>query len=183
MAEPSRPIPIGSIIGAVGGLVFVLVNAAEVPGTLVWRILAALGFLAVIAVAVIRRTAPGAGPPSRTAMRTYGICVAAMALAIPVGASLLTNALSLPQLVLPWVVFVVGAHFLPFASAFRLPVFRWLALCLMLVGVAGAIGALVTGSAASAGWTGVTAGFVLLLFSALGPWMQPSPDTERHNIG
>jgi len=71
--------------------------------------------------------------------------------------------------VLVWVVFVVGAHFLPFARAFHLPVFRWLSLSLVVVSVAGAVPALALGSETATGWTAVAAGFILLGFSASGP--------------
>lgn len=67
-------------------------------------------------------------PPSREALRAYGILVAAMVVAkvvaIPVGARILSNVLDTPNAVLVGVVFVVGAHFLPFAHGFPLSVFR-----------------------------------------------------------
>jgi hypothetical protein len=71
--------------------------------------------------------------------------------------------------VLVWVVLVVGVHFLPFANAFHLPVFRWLAASLVVVALIGAVPTLATTSATAPGWTGVAAGFVLLSFSAAGP--------------
>ncbi len=102
-------------------------------------------------------------------VRTYGISVTAMVLLIPVGASIITNVLDKPNAVIVWVVFVVGAHFLPFARAFDLPVFAWLAAAMMLVAVVGAVPTLASNSAVAAGWTGVAAGFVVLAFSAVGP--------------
>ncbi|WP_235736846.1 hypothetical protein [Nocardioides alcanivorans] len=96
------------------------------------------------------------------------ISVIAMAVAIPVGAAIITNVFSKPTVVLPWVVFVVGAHFLPFARAFQLPVFRWLAVSLIAVAVIGAAVTLASESRTAAGWTGVAAGFALLVFSAIG---------------
>ncbi|CAN5543390.1 hypothetical protein BH23ACT6_BH23ACT6_24780 [soil metagenome] len=103
------------------------------------------------------------------ALRTYGIAVAAMVVALPIGTSIISNVLEKPHAVLIWVGFVVGAHFLPFARAFRLPVFSWLAVSLMGVSIIGAIPALAFNSATAAGATAVAAGFVLLLFSAVGP--------------
>lgn len=107
--------------------------------------------------------------PSRSALRTYGISVVAIVVAIPVGSALMSNVLEKPHAVLVWVVFVVGAHFLPFANAFHLPVFRWLSASLVLTAVIGAVPALANDSALVAGWTGVAAGFVLLVFSLVGP--------------
>ncbi len=82
---------------------------------------------------------------------------------------MITDVLDTPDAVPVWVVFVVGAHFLPFARAFRLPVFLWLSLSLVVISVVGAVLALVFDSGTAAGWTAVAAGFVLMGFSAVGP--------------
>jgi hypothetical protein len=161
--------PLGSLVGAVGGLVFVLVNAGAVPASTLWRAAAVLAAVAVVWFVVVRGPAVERVEPSRTALRTYGFCVVAMLVALPVGARVLTDVLDEPDAVLPWVVLVVGLHFLPFASAFGLPVLRWLAAALVAVATAGAAGVLTTDGATAAGWTGVAAGVVLLAFAALGP--------------
>ena len=131
--------------------------------------MAVVVFAAIIWFVVVRGPEVDQEPPDRAACRTYGICVAAMIVAIPVGATILTRVLDKPNAVLVWVVFVVGAHFMPFARAFRLPIFYWLSASMVLVSVIGAVPTLISNSAVAAGWTGVAAGFVLLLFSALGP--------------
>lgn len=161
--------PIGSVVGSIAGLLFVLINAGAVPGSLVWRIAGVVGFAAAVWFAVIRGSEVAQTPPSRAALRTYGLSVAAMIVALPVGAALITNVLQKPNATPVWVVFVVGAHFLPFARAFQLPVFMWLSLSLVFVSVVGAVPSLAYNSGTAAGWTGVVAGFVLLLFSAIGP--------------
>lgn len=92
-----------------------------------------------------------------------------MVVAIPVGASIIGNILDEPNAVLVWVVFVVGAHLVPFGRAFQLPIFRWLSASLLRVSVIGAVPTLASDSATAAGRTGVVAGFVLLFFSAAGP--------------
>ncbi|MDN5762630.1 MAG: hypothetical protein L0H41_09985 [Microlunatus sp.] len=171
-----RTRPIGSIIGAIGGLVFVLANAGSVPGSLIWRIAAAVAFGAIIWFVVLRGPEIDQVPPSRAALRTYGISVVAMGVAIPVGATVINNVFDQPNAVVVWVVFVVGAHFWPFAHTFALPVFRWLSVSLIIVAIIGAVPTLAANSAAAAGWTGIVAGFVLLLFSAVGPRLtQRSP--------
>ncbi len=163
---------IGSLIGSIGGLVFVLINAGSLAAPLdtVLRVLGGLAFAAVVWFAVARPRAgvAPAGPPSRRAIRVYGTSVTAMALAIPVGAGLINNVLHRPELTVPWVVLAVGLHFLPFASAFDAPVFARLAWTMAAVAVAGAALSLAVG-ATGAAWTGVLAGFVLLGFSASGP--------------
>ena len=161
--------PIGSVIGAIAGLAFVLINVGTVPAPLLWRLLAASGFVAIIFFVVLRGSEADQVSPSRSAVRTYGISVAAMVLAIPLGATIITNVLDRPNAVLVWVVFVVGVHFLPLAHAFHLPVFRWLSASLVVVSVVGAVPTLTSDSATTAGRTGVAAGFVLLLFAAVGP--------------
>lgn len=160
--------PVGSIIGAVGGLVFVLLNAAAVPLTPIWWGLAVVAFAGVLWFAVLHGPKVTQEPPTRAALRTYGFAVLAMGVAIPGGARVLTL-LDRPNAVVPWVVLAVGAHFLPFAGAFHLPVFRLLAISLVAVALAGGAATLLYDSATAAGWTGVAAGCVLLLFAGIGP--------------
>jgi len=161
--------PIGSAIGAVAGLAFIWFNAGVVPATLFLRIAAAIWFIAVMWFVVIRGPRILQAPPSRSALRTYGISVTAMLLAIPLGAQVITNISNAPEAVLIWVTFVVGVHFIPFASAFSLPVFYWLAGGMIAIAAGGAVFALVADSVLAAGWAAVAAGFVLLFFSTIGP--------------
>lgn len=164
-----RSRPIGSVVGAIAGLVFVLVNAGAIPGSVYWRVAAGIAFSAIAYFVVLRGPVVDRPMTDRAATRTYMICVAAMIVAIPLGASIITNVLDKPDAVLVWLVFVVGLHFWPFAGAFKLTVFRWLSGALVLVAAGGAILTMVAGDAVAAGWTGVTAGLVLLFFSAAGP--------------
>lgn len=173
-----RTRPIGSIVGAIAGLVFVLVNAGAIPASLLWRVAAAVVFALVIWFTVLRGPEAEQTPPSREALRTYGISVVAMVVAIPVGARILSDALDKPNAVLVWVVFVVGVHFLPFAHAFHLPVFRWLAASLVVIAISGAVPTLASNGAAAAGWTGAAVGFVLLFFSGIGPHLSRTPKTQ-----
>lgn len=162
-----RRLPVGSVIGAVAGLVFVLANAGELPAAAAFRI---AGLITFVLVGIVLRRGPGTEPahPSRTAMRTYLLCVAGEVVAIPVGALVLRTLDGPPELVVVWVVLVVGVHFLPFARAFGMPVFGLLAWTLIALAAAG--GALTSAVDAGAGpWTAVAAGFVLLGFAATGP--------------
>lgn len=59
--------PVGSIIGAIGGLLFVVLNAAAVPITPVWWVLALAAFAGVIWFAVLRGPTMVQEPPSRVA--------------------------------------------------------------------------------------------------------------------
>ena len=158
----------GSWVGVVAGLAFVAFNVGGLPDP--WPVLLwAAGFVAAVvaAVVIVRAPAVVAEPPSRQAMRVYGWCVTAMIVAIPVGASLLNGPLDAPELTVVWVVAVVGAHFLPFASAFEAPVFRSLAWTMLAVAVVGTAVTLLVGKDAAPA-TAVVAGFVLLGFAAHG---------------
>ncbi len=167
---------LGSLVGAIGGLVFVLANAGGLPGgaATALRVVAVVAFVAAIALTIrsVPRTA-GHPPPDRRAWRVYLICVVAMVAAFPLGSLVLTRALGRSELVLPWVVLVVGAHFLPFASAFRAGIFRVLSWALIAIALVGGLVTVLVGPAASAG-TGVLAGFALLAFAAAGPlrWLR-----------
>lgn len=161
---------LGSVVGAVGGLVFVLVNAGALPGAPVLRVLAAVLF-AVVLLLALRVRDPGP-PPSRQALRVYGFCVLAEVLAIPAGAAVL-RALDRPELVPVWVVLVLGVHFVPFARAFAAPVFAVLGWALVGVAVVGALVTLATGDGDAAPATASVAGFVLLGFSLYG--VRPGP--------
>lgn len=166
--------PIGSIIGATAGLAFVLVNAGATPASLVLRAAAIVAFFAIIWFVVLRGPAVDHARPNRQGITVYALSVAVMILAIPAGAAVLRQVVDEPDAVPIWVIFVVGAHFWPFARAFRLPVFAWLSLSLIVVSLLGAIATARTSTATASGWSGVAAGFVLLFFAAIGP-RQPTP--------
>jgi hypothetical protein len=85
-------------------------------------------------------------------------------LAIVFGARIIGTVLGRPQLVVLWVVFVVGAHFLPFTNAFRAPLFRPLAWTLIGLAMVGTIVALVV-DAIAAPIAAILAGVALLAFS------------------
>ena len=160
----------GSRVGSVGGVLFVLLNAgvAGSPAATVLRVVGVAAFAGVLWLAVLRPGAPRSGsPPSRAALRTYLLCVLGEAVAIPLGAQVLTRALERPDLVLPWVVVVVGVHFAPFARTFGVPLFGRLAVALVALGLVGGVLTVLLGPVV-AGLTGVVAGFVLLAFVAVG---------------
>ncbi|MDN5893840.1 MAG: hypothetical protein L0H93_07400 [Nocardioides sp.] len=125
----------GGFIGAVGGLSFVLANAGALPGVLVLRVAGVAAFVALLAMLILRPP-PAPPEPSPGAIRVYWACVAGEIAALPLGAAGF-RALDQTDLVPAWVVLVVGVHFVPFASAFRLPMFRWLGITMILVALSG----------------------------------------------
>lgn len=149
---------VGGLIGAVGGVAFIVINAGELPGSLVWRVVGVVGFVALVATLLLR---PPPAPPEPTprAMRIYWACVIGEVLAIPVGAAILGNA-GQADLVPAWVVLVVGVHFVPFARAFELPLFLRLGIAMMVIALAGMATAL-AGVERGVPAAAVLAGFVL----------------------
>lgn len=161
---------LGAMIGAVGGLLCVLLNGGALPAPydlVVW--LVGIGvFVAVVWYAVVRTRSLAAGPaPAAQAVRIYWLCVIAELIAIPVGSQVLVRGLDRPVLVPVWVVFVVGVHFLSFARAFGVALFTVLGAALIIV----AIAALQVGPPGAAG-AGVAAGALLLTFAVVGAVQQ-----------
>lgn len=167
---------LGSLIGAVGGVIFVLLNAGALgsPLSVVLRIAGAVIFAATVWYAVIRgRNEPSGPRPPPEALRVYRLCVVAELVAIPVGAQVLVRVFGRPDLTLVWVVLVVGVHFLPFARAFRVPLFAVLSTVLIVVALVGGV-VTVTLTPLGGPGAGVLAGFILLAFAALGAYRRRS---------
>lgn len=159
------------MIGSIGGFAFIMGNAGGLPDTavLVVRGIGVVAFLAALWFGVIRPAAGrvAAPPPSREAMRVYGISVGAMLVGIPIGSLVINKVLEIPVLTLPWVILVVGAHFVPLDRAFNAPVFSWLGWIMVAIAIIGGGLSLVVGAEATA-WAAVCAGFTMLACSALG---------------
>lgn len=154
-----------SAVCVIFGLVFVLVNAGGLPGP--WDVAARVaGLLLLLAAAGgILRSHASSESWSGSA-KAYWVAVALEIVAIPVGATLLTRVLDQPDLVVLWVVFVVGAHFVP-ARSFGIGRYTVLGIVLMLLAVAGAATYLVTDLSCVPSAGAVMAGMALLGFAAL----------------
>lgn len=136
-----RGLNVGSVIGAVFGLVYALVNSGGLPSVVaaVLRILAVLALAAVL-VTVLRHRDPGAaGPPpgSDAFGPRYLLVVGVEVVAVFGGVALLNGPLDLPDAGVAWVSVVVGLHFLPLAGVFGLPLFRALGLAVAACGAVG----------------------------------------------
>ncbi|MGE2723306.1 GNAT family N-acetyltransferase [Mycolicibacterium pulveris] len=147
------------------GVVFVLVNAGGLPSP--WDVAARIAGVA-LAIAAVARMLLSRAPEENWSgsARTYWVAVAVEVAAIPVGATILTRVLDQPDLVVVWVVFVVGAHFLP-ARAFGIGRYAELGFVLMLLALISTAGYLI----ADIGWApaagAVLAGAALLGFAAM----------------
>jgi hypothetical protein len=163
--------PVASLTAAIVGELFIQLTARSLPAPLVWpvRIVGAVVFVVVLWYAVLREWQP-APPPGRprprSRLRTYYICLGLLILAIPAGIWLFQQVLPVPELMVPWLVVLVGVHFFVFASAFSIPIFERMGAVLMATGIVGGAVLLQFASPSASGVTGVVAGFILLVFSA-----------------
>jgi hypothetical protein len=172
----------GSLIGAVFGLVYVVVNAGPLPtaARVPVRVLGIAAFLAVLTSLIRRRPASAGSTPSAPAGHTrpfgaaYWAVVAAEAVALFGGLAVLNGVLHRPQAGVAWVSVVVGAHFFALAWVFEMRFFHLLGGIIILCGVTGL--ALVAGEAGAAPVAvigGLLPGVVLLAFGWRGAHSLP----------
>lgn len=158
------PRRLGSLIGAVFGLIYVLVNAGSLPSDAAIP-LRALGVIAFVVVLVALARAEADAQP--TGERGFGPgfwpVVAGEVVALVVGLRLLNGPLGAPDAGVAWVSFVVGAHFVVLAAVFRERLYLWLGVAIGVCGVAGlGLAALAAAAAPIAVVSGVIPGAVLL---------------------
>jgi hypothetical protein len=164
LATPMHPQVLGGLVGAVGASTFVLVNRTRLadPWPTVALVLWLLALLAYLWFALLRpRVLPALVPPSPRAGAVYGLSVVGMLGLIAAGGALL-RANGHADLRPALVALAVGLHFLPFAAAFRAPVFRLLGAAVASVGAVGLVLGLLVGPSAAAG-AAVVAGLVMLV--------------------
>jgi hypothetical protein len=167
------PQKLGLLIGAVLGLVFVLVNAATLPTGIATAVrgLGAVAFLLVLLVAIRRPSRPAA--PGRAGGMGFGtgywLVVGAEVIAIVVGVRLVTGPLDAPDAGVAWVALVVGLHFVALAVVWAQPSFHWLGGSIAGCGLLGLVLGF-TGSPTAAVHTvgGILPGALLLGFALWG---------------
>lgn len=144
IARPVRGAEIGSVIGGSFGLVFVLVNSADMSPVVRLPVVA-VAVAAFITVLVLgwqrhRLQRASIGGARRDATSPFGwqywTIVAVEAIALFGGGRVLA-VLGLPQLGVAWVCCVVGTHFFALARVFRLARFHVLAGAVTVCGAAG----------------------------------------------
>ncbi|WP_223246369.1 hypothetical protein [Micrococcus luteus] len=173
-----HPVVSGGLIGVIGGGAFLFGGIAGLPaehqGMLRGSAIALIGFTLVV-VLLRRRVLPAVQAPARGALRVYGIAVVAMLALFPV-TRLVALALDAPTAQIALVAAVVGGHFLPFARAFRAPVFWWIGGAMAVLGLAGAaFAALGMPSAGPAGAAAAGAA-MLVIVAAQGLLASPRQD-------
>lgn len=138
------PDKIGSLIGAVGGLVFIQANAGAFPAgvELGLRVAGAVAFVAVLAALPrVNRPAPTDTRSPGALGRGYGVIVAAELLGIFVGLRVLNGPLDTPQATPAWIAFVVGTHFVALALLLREAAFSRLGYAITACGAAALLAA------------------------------------------
>ncbi len=161
LADPRRW---GSLIGLIGGLVFIG-SYSSVLGAALSTVAWAAGVVLVLAALSAHYVWPVAlGPmarPSRFALATYVACVAGEVALISLGSRALTAACD-GELRPALIAAVVGLHFIPFAWAFNERMFFWLGGLVCGLGATGLLaGALGVAHAAEA--LAVLSGLVMLI--------------------
>jgi hypothetical protein len=174
------PRKLGSLIGAIFGLIFVLANTGAFPSGvgMTLRAIAGLAFAVVLVAALRRPGAPATEPlDSRTLGgafgRGYWLVVAAEVVAIVGGLAVLNGPLDAPQAAVAWIATVVGAHFFALGVVWAQPFFHWLGGALLLCGLIGLVLAAAGASEAPIdAVAGVLPGALLL---AVGIWGSTRP--------
>lgn len=163
---------LGSLIGAIFGLIYVLVNARELPlvagvGVAVHGIGAFFGVL--VALRRARRPPDPSVAAGRGFGRRYWLVVATEVAAMAAGLVVLNGPLDAPEAGIAWISVVVGLHFFPLAALFGVPFLRRLGAAIAGCGVLGlALAAGNAGAAPIAAVSGVVPGVLLLTASWCG---------------
>ncbi|HEU4998415.1 MAG TPA: hypothetical protein VFT68_05675 [Lapillicoccus sp.] len=155
---------VGALIGAVGGLAFLLVNSWPFPEPYrsVITVAVVLWFIWTVWEVLRVPDDPDAVRPDARQLRTFWIVVAVEVVLIVGGAQLFIRVLDNPSASLPWIATVLGVHWLVFRSVFREDVFLWLGTLTLTCGVTGLLVAL-TGVAEenTAAATAIASGFLV----------------------
>jgi len=158
----------GSLIGLVGGLVFIG-SYSSVLGAAVSAIAWAAGVVPVLAALSALYVWPVAlGPmarPSRFALASYLACVPVELALINLGSRALSAAAA-GELRPALIAAVVGLHFIPFAWAFHERMFCWLGGLVCVLGGTGLLAG-ATGVAHGADASAVLAGLAMLIAGAM----------------
>ena len=153
MARPSvqwNGARVGALIGAVGGVLFVVLNAWPLgePWANVAIGIGVAWFLWDLRAILRVPEDPDAVRPDARQMQAFWIVVVLEVILIIGGTQLAIRVLDIPAASLPWVATVLGVHWLVFRMVFQQDVFLWLGCFTLSCGVVGLMVAL-TGVAGS----------------------------------
>ncbi|HEX2903781.1 MAG TPA: hypothetical protein VHO01_10045 [Jatrophihabitans sp.] len=160
---------ISTLIGAVFGLVYILVNAGKLPDTpaIILRIAAILVFVAVY-LAIRHLPADDDEPSASRFDRRYWTVVATELIAGLVGVAVVAGPLHHEEASVAWISLVVGVHFVELARIWAHPRLTVLGGAIAACGVLGLVLAFAHGTDEAVAVTGgILPGTVLLLASWL----------------
>jgi hypothetical protein len=181
---------LGSLIGAIFGLVYLEVNAGPLPapGPALVRAGAAVAFAGLVTLLFATRQPQrpgserlGAGDSAAGGFgRGFWLIVAAEGAAIVAGSAVLTGPLRLPQRgVIAWVSVVVGVHFVALGAIWGARLFHVLGSSIAASGIAGLVAASVAASGAIVATFGAILPGALLLAFAYWGILHAAPPTGR----
>ncbi len=159
----------GALIGASFGLVFILINAGELPSGIATtvRVLGLVAFLGLLGMLFAGgrpsgKTTPG--PPDRPMFgRRFWLVVAVEVIVGWAGVLIINRVLDHPEAGVAWIALIVGLHFLALAVVWDQPSVRWLGMAITIAGAAGLLlAALGASDAVIATVAGIGAGTLLL---------------------
>lgn len=169
--------PWGSLISSVFGLLFVEINAGQLPARvgLTVRLLGAVAFLGLLGLMVrARRTSDDlivATQQQPDIRRRFWIVVAAEVVVGVAGLVVINGPLDVPNATVGWITLIAGLHFFGLATVWRQPFLHGLGAAITVCGVAGiALVAAGASTAISATIAGVVPGGLLLI---AGWWSVP----------
>lgn len=173
-----------SLIGAVLGLIYILVNAKAfaVPGAWALRTLGIIAFVVVMRrLRAASKAEPAPAPSHESGFgRSYWVVVAAEVIIALGGATILSQVFSAPQADLSWITLIVGTHFFALAVVFDQPRFHVLGAVITGCGIAGLIAVAAGASeAVTSTLAGMIPGATLLAAAFYGATRVPDQRTEH----
>jgi hypothetical protein len=166
MSDLARPL-FGSMIGVVFGVVFFVANAGPfgTPGSIIVRVIGIVIGLALLIRIVQARRRITVTPDALGFGRGYWFVVLGEVVLLFAGVLVINRVLDHPEASVAWVAVVVGVHFIVLARVWRESLFTVLGVVMTVLGLAGIVLAVTTGSAvAVAAVAGIGSG--LALFAA-----------------
>nr|WP_300147620.1 DUF6609 family protein [Propionicimonas sp.] len=152
------------VLGAAAFVWFGWAQEGPPPG---WSVFLAMGsglglLLALVSVVAMRRLKDGSAMSTRAGRRAYGITVG-IELAVAVAGVVVLSLTGNPDYVSPWILAVVGLHFIPMARLFGIRLLAAAGIVLTVVAIAAAVVGALTAILPSA-IAGGAGGLVLLGF-------------------
>ncbi len=183
---------IGSIVAAVFGLVYVVVNSSHFAAPVMWVVRAcAVAAAVAIAIALASRRGEMAGgrggavndTARHTYPRSFWLVTAGEVIALFGGVLVINRVFHRPEASVAWVSIVVGVHFLPMARMFSQRFFYLMGAAIIVCGLVGLVlVARHAPEAVIAAVSGVVPGAILLGFGLWGSRRRAETVSTRSSL-